>query len=82
MVVVLSMVFFLPNLQVFSIFTAEVEGINRALTHIDVSPRDHGQFVIFCDSKSVLECIENQSSKNVIIKEVIDTIHTIILTSH
>ena len=65
-----------------SIFTAEVEGINRALTHIDVSPRNHGQFVIFCDSKSVLECIENQSSKNVIIKEVIDTIHTIILTSH
>ena len=65
-----------------SIFTAEAEGIKRALSHIDVFPSDNGRFVIFSDSKSVLECIENQTSKNVLIKEIIDTIHTIVFTSH
>ena len=65
-----------------SIFTAEVEGIKRALDHIDNSPTDNGKFVIFSDSKSVLESIMNQASKNLLIKEVIDIIHTILFTSH
>ena len=30
----------------------------------------------------MLECIQNQSSKNVLIKEVIDIIHTILFTSN
>ena len=65
-----------------SIFTAEVEGINRALYHIDGSPTDNGKFVIFCDSKSVLESIQSQNTRNVLIKEIIDYIHTILFTSH
>ena len=38
-----------------SIFTAEVEGINRALRHIEINPKLTGKFVVFSDSKSVLE---------------------------
>ena len=59
-----------------------MEGINRALTHTDVSPRDQGQFVISVIPSQCLNALRIKVVKNVIIKEVIDTIHTIILTSH
>ena len=44
-----------------SIFTAEVEAINKALTYVKVSTRK--SFVIFSDSMSVLQAIESQESK-------------------
>ena len=40
-----------------SIFTAEVEAINKALTYVNVSTRK--SFVIFSDSMSVLQAIES-----------------------
>ncbi len=49
-----------------SIFTAEAEGIIHALKHIRASPCLNGKFVIFSDSKSVLESIQTQNSKNII----------------
>ena len=53
-----------------SIFTAEAEGIKHALRHIRASPSLNGKFVVFSDSKSVLESLQSQNSKNVTIKEV------------
>ena len=44
-----------------SIFTAEVEAINKALTYVNVSTRN--SFLIFSDSMSVLQAIESQESK-------------------
>ena len=41
-----------------SIFTAEVEAINKALTYVNVSTRK--SFLIFSDSMSVLQAIESQ----------------------
>ena len=41
-----------------SIFTAEVEAINKVLTYVKVSTRK--SFVIFSDSMSVLQAIESQ----------------------
>ena len=65
-----------------SIFTAEVEGINRALRHIEINPRITGKFVIFSDSKSVLESIQNpHNSKNILIKKLNDKLQRIIQTS-
>ena len=65
-----------------SIFTAEVEGINRALRHIEINPKLTGKFVVFSDSKSVLESIQSpQNSKNVLIKKLNDKIQRIIHTS-
>ena len=65
-----------------SIFTAELGGINRALDHIAKNPRITGKYVIFSDSKSVLESIQNpENSKNVLIKNLNDTIQRIIQTS-
>ena len=57
-----------------SIFTAEIEAILRALKYIDYSPplQDKNKFVIFCDSKSVLESIYNQTSKNTLIIATLD----------
>ena len=48
-----------------SIFTAEVEAIDKALTYVKVSTRK--SFVIFSDSMSVLQTIESQESKNPLI---------------
>ena len=61
-----------------SIFTAEAEGIKRAINFILTSPREEGQFVIFSDSKSVLESLDNYNSKNVVIKECLDLIYKVI----
>ena len=51
-----------------SIFTAEVEAINKALTYVKVSTRK--SFVIFSDSMSVLQAIESQESKNPLVNGV------------
>ena len=61
-----------------SIFTAEAEGLKRALRFTLAIPRARGKFVIFSDSKSVLESLENYNSKNVIVKECLDLIYKII----
>ena len=61
-----------------SIFTAEAEGIKRALRFILAIPRYRGKFVIFSDSKSVLESLDSYNSKNVIVKECLDLIYKII----
>ena len=44
--------------DICSIFTAEVEAINKTLTYVNVSTRK--SFVIFADSMSVLQAIESQ----------------------
>ena len=63
-----------------SIFTAEFEAIKRALKHIAISPRQKGWFVIFSDSKSVLESIQEQDSRNPLVKEAVDSVQTILQT--
>ena len=52
-----------------SIFTAEVEAINKALNYVKVSTRK--SFVIFSDSMSVLQAIESQESKNPLVNRVL-----------
>ena len=47
-----------------SIFTAEAEGIKRALRFILAIPRYRGKFVIFSDSKSVLESLDRYKNIN------------------
>ena len=58
-----------------SIFTAELEGIQQALRAIDVSTLK--KFVVFCDSKSVLESIDNYNTDNPIVVQVLDHIQSI-----
>ena len=65
-------------LDKFSNFTAELEGIKAACRFIELSEIRH--FVIFCDSKSVLESIQNQKSKNTLIVSVLDKIQNLLLT--
>ena len=60
-----------------SIFTAEAEGIRLSLRFILVSPWQFGRFVIFSDSKSVIESLDNYNSTNVVIKEILDLIYCI-----
>ena len=57
-----------------SIFTAELEAIKRALRHIKISPRSNKKFVIFSDSKSALEVIDNQESNNPLVIELLDAL--------
>ena len=54
-----------------SIFTAEVEAINKAITYVKVSSRK--SFVIFSDGMSVLEAIESQESKNPLVNKILQT---------
>ena len=59
-----------------SIFTAEVEAINKALTYVKVSTRK--SFVIFADSMSVLQAIESQESKNPLVNRVLQACQEIL----
>ena len=59
-----------------SIFTAEVEAINKALTYVKVSSKK--SFVIFSDSMSVLQAIESQESKNPLVNKVLQTCQEIL----
>ena len=59
-----------------SIFTAEVEAINKALSYVKVSTRK--SFVIFSDSMSVLQAIESQESKNPLVNRVLQTCQRIL----
>ena len=59
-----------------SIFTAEVEAINKALTYVKVSARKN--FVIFSDSMSVLQAIESQESKNPLVNRVLQACQQIL----
>ena len=59
-----------------SIFTAEVEAINKALTYVNVPSRK--SFVIFSDSLSVLQAIESQESKNPLLNRVLQTCQKIL----
>ena len=54
-----------------SIFTAEIEAIFKALTYVKVSSRK--SFVIFSDSMSVLQAIESQESKNILVNRALQT---------
>ena len=54
-----------------SIFTAEVEVIDKALKYVYVSSVE--RFVIFSDSMSVLQAIESQESKNPLVNRVLQT---------
>ena len=59
-----------------SIFTAEVEAINKAITYVKVSTRK--SFVIFSDSMSVLQAIESQESKNPLVNRVLQVCQEIL----
>ena len=59
-----------------SIFTAEVEAINKALTYVNVSSRKI--FVMFSDSMSVLQAIESQESKIPLVNRVLQTCQEIL----
>ena len=59
-----------------SIFTAEVEAINKALEYVKVSTRK--SFVIFPDSMSVLQAIESQECKNPLVNRVLQTCQEIL----
>ena len=61
-----------------SIFTAEVEAINKVLTYVNVSTRK--SFVIFSDSMSVLRAIESQESENPLVNRVLQTCQEYYLT--
>ena len=60
-----------------SIFTAEIAAIDGALQFIKDSNTYHRNFVIFCDSKSVLESIETQESKNPHMIDLLDIIQVL-----
>ena len=60
----------------FSICTAEVEAINKALTYVNVSTRK--SFVIFSDSMSVLQAIESRESKNPLVNRVLQACQEIL----
>ena len=59
-----------------SIFTAEVEAIDKALKYVKVSSVE--RFVIFSDSMSVLQAIESQESKNPLVNRVLQTCQEIL----
>ena len=59
-----------------SIFTAEVEAINKALTYVNFSSRK--SFVIFSDRLSVSQAIESQESKNPLVNRVLQTCQKIL----
>ena len=59
-----------------SIFTTEVEAINKALTYVKVSTRKSS--VIFSDGMSVLQAIESQESKNPLVNRVLQTCQEIL----
>ena len=52
-----------------SIFTAEIEAINKALTYVKESTTK--SFVMFSDSMSVLQAIESLESKNPLVNRVL-----------
>ena len=55
-----------------SIFTAETMAILKSLDFIQISQRRDRRFIIFCDSKSVLETISNQETKNPLMIKLLD----------
>ena len=59
-----------------SIFTAEIEAINKALTFVKVSTRK--SFVIYSDSMSVLQAIESQECKNPLVNRVLQVCQEIL----
>ena len=59
-----------------SIFTSEVEAINKALTYVKVSSRK--SFVIFSDSTSILQAIESRESTNPLVHRVLQTCQEIL----
>ena len=60
----------------WSIFTAEVEAIDKALKYVKISSEE--RFVIFFDSMSVLQAIESQESKNPLVNRVLQTCQEIL----
>ena len=54
-----------------SIFTAELEAIDAALDLIS-DFKDHKKFVIFSDSRSALQSIDNQISRNPLVIYILD----------
>ena len=59
-----------------SIFTAEVEAIDKALKYVKVSSVEG--FLIFSDSMSVLQAIESQERKNPLVNRVLQTCQEIL----
>ena len=58
-----------------SVFTAELLAIKLALRHIEDHP--HPNFIIFSDSRSVLEALISTESKNPLVLEVVNFLHSL-----
>ena len=61
-----------------SIFTAEIEAIYRALAYVKLSRLTN--FIIYSDSLSVLQALDNQVSRNPLVHEVLSLYHEILNT--
>ena len=59
-----------------SIFTAEIEAIDKASTYVKVSTRK--SFVMFSDSMSAIQAIESQESKNPLVNRVLQACQEIL----
>ena len=62
--------------MVASIYTAEVEAIDKALKYVKFSSVE--RFIIFSDSMSVIQAIESQESKNPHVNRVLQTCQEIL----
>ena len=60
-----------------SIFTAEMKAIKNILMSIRNNPHLKKKYVIFCDSKSVLDSIHNQESRNPIMIDILDILQNL-----
>ena len=59
-----------------SIFSVEVKAISRALVYVRCSHLT--KFIIYSDSLSVLQAIDNQDTKNPLVNEILEKIYNII----
>ena len=64
-----------------SIFTAELTAIKTALDLIDQLPITH-RFIIFSDSKSALEAIQNRTFNNPIVIEILEQLFNLAMLGH
>ena len=62
-----------------SIFTAEIDAINITFKYIRIrlSHSQNKKCVIFCDSKSVLESIVSQDTKNPLMIDILDMLQNL-----
>src|SRR5580693_8601439 len=63
-----------------SIFTAELKAIQLALKYVQISRMS--EFLIFSDSKSVLQSIQNMNLDHAMILDTVMTLHNLVTSAH